>query len=124
MYIRGCGESSSCSSQLPRVMYMLGEKKEDVEKELKTLLEDDEDGVEDEDNDEDKEDEDKDEDGDEDQGVDKDYFQALQFGALYYERTSQFALALECCEKALDIMDHPFHSSVVLHCKQRLISKL
>ena len=94
MYIRGCGSSSSCSSQLPRVMYLLGERKEDVEKELNACLE-----------------------------KDADDFDALQFGALYYEQTSRTALALECCKKALDIMDHPFHSSLVSCCKRRLLSK-
>ena len=79
--------------QLPRVMYMLGENTEDIDKELKATI------------------------------ATKSDFYALQFGALYYEQTSRPTLALECCKDALDIMDHPFHSSVVLRCKQRLLSK-
>ena len=72
---------------------MLGERKEDVEKELNACLE-----------------------------KDADDFDALQFGVFYYEQTSRPTLALECCEKALGIMDHPFHRSLVSCCKRRLRS--
>ena len=75
------------SVQLPRVMYMLGEKNEDVENALRS---------------------------------EGDNFQSLQFGALYYEQTSQPALALECCEKALGLEKDSFRRSVVYRCMQRL----
>ena len=75
------------SVQLPRVMYMLGESKEDVERALRN---------------------------------EGDNFQSLQFGALYYEQTSQPALALECCKKALRLEKNSLRRSVVLRCKQRL----
>ena len=73
--------------QLPRVMYMLGERNADVESALRS---------------------------------EGDNFQCLQFGALYYEQTSQPALALECCEKALGLEKDSFRRSVVYRCMQRL----
>ena len=79
--------SLEMSVQLPRVMYMLGEKNEDVENALRS---------------------------------EGDNFQSLQFGALYYDQTSQPALALECCEKALGLEKDSFRRSVVYRCMQRL----
>ena len=52
-----------------------------------------------------------------------DNFRSLQFGALYYEQTSQLALALECCEKALRLESDSFRRSVVLRCMQRLLTR-
>ena len=73
--------------QLPRVMYMLGERNADVESALRS---------------------------------EGDNFQSLQFGALYYEQTSQPVLALECCEKALGLEKESFRRIAVYRCMQRL----
>ena len=94
-YLRRFKENANASVQLARVMYMLGESKEEIEKELTSAIE-----------------------------TNSDEFAALQFGALYYEKTSQPEKAWECCEKALEIDDDDwFHCSIVRHCKRRLCSR-
>ena len=95
MYERQFTDNAPPSWQLARVMYMLGESRGEVEKELNSAIE-----------------------------RDDEEFEALQFGALYYEQKSQPDKALKCCEKALEIEDDDwFYCSIVRHCKRRLLSR-
>ena len=88
-------EKQSKSVQLARVMYMLGESKEEVEKELNIAI-----------------------------GAGDDVTLAYHFAALYYEQTSQPDKALECCEKTLEIVGKDwFHGAIICRCKQRLHSQ-